>query len=94
MSSVRTTLLLLIMLGVLIFLQYRLWFEVGGLRDMNKFKKMLAVQVAENDELKKQNNELLSQIGHIQNSQEAAEARARSELGMVKQDETFYQVVK
>ncbi len=94
MISIRNTLMFLALLGALVFLQYRLWFESGGLRDMAKLKKMLAAQAVENDMLKKRNDELLFQIERIHNSQDAAESRARSELGMVKQGEIFYQVVK
>lgn len=94
MSSLRTGALLAVMLAAFVFLQYRLWFESGGIRDMVKYKKMLAEQAVENDKLRKRNEELLFQIQRIQNSQDAAESRARSELGMVKKGETFYQVVK
>ena len=94
MASLRTRLIFVAMAAAFIFLQYRLWFESGGIRDMVKFKKMLAVQTEENDKLRKRNEKLMSQIRRIQNNQDAAEARARSELGMVKQGEVFYQVVK
>lgn len=94
MSSARMSFLIVIMVAALAFLQYRLWFENGGIRDMLKLKKMLAAQTSENDKLRKRNEKLLHQIQRIQSSQDAAEARARSELGMVKQGETFYQVVK
>lgn len=91
---VRVAMLVIVLVTTLAFLQYRLWFEQGGIRDMVKTKKMIALQQTENAKLKKQNDELLFQVQRIQNSKEAAEARARSELGMVKKGETFYQVVK
>jgi cell division protein FtsB len=94
MSAVRTTLIIMVMLLALFFLQYRLWFESGGLRDRSRLKAMQAAATLENDKLRKYNEELVFQIERIQNSQDAAEARARSELGMMKQGETFYQVVK
>lgn len=94
MLRVRTGVITVALAAAFIFLQYRLWFEDGGIRDMVKLKKMLAMQTAENDTLKKRNDDLLFQIQRIQNSRDAAEARARSELGMVKKGETFYQVVK
>lgn len=94
MFRLRNGVIVVVMLGVLFFLQYRLWFESGGIRDMARLKKMLSAQAVENDKLKKRNDELLVQIERIQNSQDASEARARSELGMVKQGEIFYQVVK
>lgn len=94
MSRLRFFILCAILIGALFFLQYRLWFESGGIREMNKFKEMLAQQAVENDKLKKRNEELLSQIQRLTSSDEAAEARARSELGMVKKDEKFYQIVR
>lgn len=94
MTVLRNSAVLLVLLAALAFLQYHLWFVEGGVRDVLKLKKMLAVQAVENDQLRKHNDELMFQIERIHNSQDAAEARARSELGMVKQGETFYQVVK
>ncbi len=79
---------------VLFALQYRLWFESGGMRDMMRLKKVLAAQEIENDNFKKRNDELLFQIERLENSQDATESRARNELGMVKKNETFYQIVK
>jgi cell division protein FtsB len=94
MAFMRTGAIAVFMAALLIFLQYRLWFENGGISDLVRLKKMIVVQAEENDKLKKRNDDLLFQIQRIQNSQDAAEARARSELGMVKKGETFYQVVK
>jgi cell division protein FtsB len=94
MPALRSMIIMVVMAAALIFLQFRLWFEDGGIFDMIRLKKMLSVQVSENDKLRKQNDELLFQIQRIQNSQDAAESRARSELGMMKKGETFYQVVK
>jgi len=86
-------------LGVLLFvlfafLQYHLWFESDGIRDMVILKQTLLQQTIENDKLKKRNEALLFQIERLQHSQDAAESRARNELGMIKKDETFYQIVK
>lgn len=83
-----------ILVVALIFLQYRLWFQSGGIRDWVLLKKELSVQVAQNEKLKKRNEELLFQVQRLQNGNEAAESRARSELGMVKKGETFYQILK
>ena len=90
----RLNLLLLLLGGTFAFLQYRLWFEADGVNDLRHLKKTLAVQEAENANLKKRNDELLFQITRLKNSQDAAEGRARNELGMIKKDETFYQVVQ
>ncbi len=93
MAGLRNSMTWLLLIAVLVFLQYHLWFESGGINDMMRLKKALALQTSQNDILRKENEELISQIQHIQNNQDAAEARARGELGMVKKGETFYQVV-
>jgi cell division protein FtsB len=90
----RITYSVAILIGLLAFLQYRLWFQPGGIKDMVKLNEVLAEQESKNDKLKKQNDELAFQIRRLQTSQDATESRARSELGMVKKDETFYQIVK
>lgn len=94
MTNLRQGMLYAALLAVLLFLQYHLWFVSGGIGDMTRLKKMLAQQALQNEKLKKENDELVMQIQRLQNNQDAAESRARSELGMVKKGETFYQVVK
>ena len=90
----RLNVLIAMLLGVLLFLQYRLWFEAGGLRDLVQLKRSLTTQQAANENLKKRNDQLIFQIERLQKSQDAAESRARNELGMIKKGETFYQIVK
>ena len=94
MLNLRLNLIALLLVGVLVFLQYRLWVEPGGVRDVLALKKSLAQQTQDNDKLKKRNDELTFQIERLQNSQDATESRARNELGMIKKGETFYQVTK
>ena len=84
----------LLLLIFVLFLQYRLWFEHGGIQDMLRAKKQLAAQIAENDRLKLRNQKLLKEVKYLHSSKDAMEARARNELGMVKKGETFYQVVQ
>lgn len=90
----RLYLLILCLIGMLAFLQYRLWFQSGGLRDYVRLKQAVNKQLSDNENSKKRNEDLLFQIQRLQNSKDAAESRARNELGMVKKDETFYQIVK
>lgn len=79
---------------LLVFLQYRLWLEPGGVLDMMRLKKEVALENQENDKLKKRNEALALQVQHLQKDKDAVEYRARHELGMIKKDETFYQVVR
>jgi cell division protein FtsB len=94
MSKLGLNLLGMALVIVLLVLQYRLWFESGGMRDMARLKQTIALQSKNNHHLKKSNEEILFQIQRLQNSEDATESRARNELGMIKKDETFYQIVK
>lgn len=94
MDMLRNSIFFILLLAALFFLQFRLWFQSGGIADVLRYKKLLAQQSSENAVLRKHNDQLLQQIQRIQHSQDATEARARSELGMVKDGETFYQVVR
>lgn len=94
MTDYRLNMAAIFLVGMLIFLQYRLWFQTGGLLDVFRLKKALAIQQVETDRLKKINEDLLFQVKRLQNSNEATETRARTELGMVKKGETYYQIVK
>ncbi|HEU5280527.1 MAG TPA: septum formation initiator family protein [Gammaproteobacteria bacterium] len=90
----RFYMIIAVMASVFVFLQYHLWFESGGIRDMMRLKRQLALEMKTNDEIKRSNEALLDQLKRMQYSQDATESRARNELGMVKQGETFYQVIK
>lgn len=94
MANVNLKVLAGVLVVLVLFLQYRLWFERGGIRDMLHLKQQLSLQRAENERMKEQNKELLIQVKYAQNSKQAAELRARNELGMVKNGETFYQIVE
>lgn len=79
---------------LLVFLQYRLWFESGGILEEQRLKKQLAVNVEENNKLKKRNQAILQQVKSLKNNADTVESSARQELGMIKNGETFYQVVQ
>ena len=90
----QMTFFAIILVLLLIFFQYKLWFETGGLRDVLHLKKQLALHIKENDKLKQRNESLRQQVGYLQANENAVETRARQELGMIKKDETFYHIVK
>jgi cell division protein FtsB len=94
MSLSQFKLLPILLIAILLILQYRLWFETGGIQDMVHLKKELSQQQHENETLKKRNDTLLQEVQYLQKNKDAIEGRARQELGMIKKDETFYQVVK
>jgi cell division protein FtsB len=94
MRTRPVVILAMVLVLLLLFLQYRLWFESGGIPDMWRLQEKLALQEKENEQLKADNDELLLHVQRLQNSQDAVESHARYELGMIKKDEKFYQVVR
>lgn len=82
--------LLILLLG---FFQYRLWFDPDGFIHMNGLKKQLDLELQDNVKLKQRNEELLREVRALQTNQDLIESHARQELGMIKKDELFYQVI-
>jgi cell division protein FtsB len=83
-----------VLLGLLILLQYPLWFGNGGVYTLWRLKSEIAVQKEENVHLKDRNQALEAEVVDLKQGYEAIEERARSELGMVKKGETFFQVIE
>jgi cell division protein FtsB len=77
----------------LVLLQYRLWASEDGLRELWQLEAEIAAQSDENARLAARNATLEAEVIDLKQGRDAAEERARSELGMVREDETFYQVV-
>ncbi len=94
MFGARFNFAIVILLSAFVFLQYRLWVESGGVRDVLSAKNALLAQDEQLKRIKQENKKLLAQIDRLKNSEDATESRARNELGMIKKGETFYQVVK
>lgn len=86
----RLLLLLFILVGLL---QYRLWLGENNLSQYMNLKKQIASQQSSNDKLIARNQILKAEIIDLKSGTEAIEERARNELGMVKEGETFYRVV-
>jgi len=86
-------LLLAILLILLVALQFKLWFGEGGYRDVQRLAERVEEQAAENEALAQRNRELQAEVEDLRQGLEAIEERARSELGLIKEDEEFFQVV-
>jgi len=83
-----------VLVVIVMILQYTLWIGPGGMTNVWQLKHQLAEQQTENERLKERNNVLLAEIKDLKQGQAAIEERARNELGMVKKDETFYQIIE
>ncbi len=78
---------------LLILLQYRLWVGPGSLADVNNLKQEIKAQREELVVLRERNRALQAEVEDLRSGQSAIEERARSELGMIKEGEIFYQVI-
>lgn len=84
------TILLVLLLG----LQYQLWFGNGGLLRVWQLEQRVTQQQQENRKLDERNKALEAEVRDLKQGLEAIEERARSDLGMIKEGETFFQVVE
>jgi len=87
-------LLTLIFVLLIAALQYPLWLGKGSWLRVWDLNQQIATQKEENAKLKARNDMLDAEVRDLKQGYAAIEERARSELGMVKQDEVFYQVLE
>ena len=74
-------------------LQAELWFSDDGYRKTLKLRAAVAEQRELNASLQARNEALDAEVVNLKQGNDAAEERARTDLGMIGRDETFYQVV-
>ncbi len=74
-------------------LQVQLWLSDGGYRKTLKLRAAVTDQRAQNLSLRERNAALDAEVINLKQGLEAAEERARTDLGMIGPKETFYQVV-
>lgn len=87
--------ILALALGALVLLvQYPLWLGKGGWLRVWDLDRQVQGQKEQNAKLQKRNDALDAEVRDLKQGLEAVEERARYELGMVKQDEVFFQVVE
>ena len=85
---------LLFVLGLLaLSLQGQLWFADDGFRKTRDLRDAVAEQRLQNDLLRDRNAALDAEVVNLKQGSAAAEERARTDLGMIGKQETFYQVV-
>jgi len=84
----------LILLVLLIGLQLKLWSGSGGMHEVETLRTAVKQQGSDNDRLRQRNQALAADVSDLKHGEQAVEARARAELGLIKSGETFYQVVE
>lgn len=76
-----------------ISLQYRVWFSEAGVHEVGRLHQAVVTQSAQNEQLAERNRQLAAEVRDLKTGMDALEERARSDLGMIARNETFYQVV-
>jgi cell division protein FtsB len=82
------------LLVLLLCLQYTLWFGKGGIRDEQMLERTVAEHQSEILALKERNQTLAAEVLDLKQGMEAIEELARSEMGMIKEGELFFQLIK
>jgi cell division protein FtsB len=74
-------------------LQYKLWFGDGSIHQWLELEHKNIIQEELNQKLTERNQVLANEIKDLKSGKQALEEKARTDLGMIKDDETYYQLV-
>lgn len=85
--------LVLLLAALFALLQYRLWLDDGSWPRAEAARIALEKQLAENERLRQRNAALEAEVLDLKTGLEAIEERARSDLGLVKQGDTYFQII-
>jgi cell division protein FtsB len=80
------------LVAALLMLQYRIWFSADGVGEVMRLRAAVAGQQSDNERLSARNRQLAAEVRDLKQGYSALEERARSDLGMVASNETFFQV--
>ena len=86
-------LLAITLIGLILLLQYPLWLGKGGLLRVWEMERQIEAQRETNGRLQARNAALDAEVRDLKQGLEAVEERARNELGMIRRDEIFFQVL-
>jgi cell division protein FtsB len=86
--------LILLLIVLLVVMQYKLWLDRDGLPQVEHLRHEITAHQLQDQELQKQNDQLRAEVKDLKEGLDAAQERARSELGMVKQHEEYTQIVQ
>ncbi|GGX86940.1 cell division protein FtsB [Litchfieldella qijiaojingensis] len=84
--------LAIVLIALFALLQYRLWFGEGGLRELMQIRARADALEEENRPLRARNQRLAAEVVDLKTGLDAIEERARSDIGMVREDEQFFWV--
>jgi len=83
----------IVLLILLFALQYRIWVGEGSYAEIWVLKQNMTQQARQNQQLNDQNEVLKAEVNDLRQGLDAIEERARDELGMIRENEVFYQLI-
>ena len=86
--------LLVLLVSLLALVQFRLWVGDESLAEVWRLRQAIDHQTWENALLQSRNQRLEAEVRDLKNGLEAVEERARLELGMIRRDEIYFQIVE
>lgn len=86
--------LFIVLAILLVILQYKLWVGEGSLAEIWRISRAISLQEDENAALHSRNEALAAEVRDLKQGLDAIEERARRELGMIRRDEVFFQVIE
>lgn len=93
-QGLKLQLLAAALIAALVFLHYLLWIDENGVRQTHTLRIGIQAQTEENAELAERNRALAAEIEDLKRGLMAIEERARSDMGMIRPDETFYRLLE
>ena len=82
------------LIAVLVFLHYLLWIAEDGVRQTHALQIAVQAQREDNAALAERNSALAAEVEDLKRGLMAIEERARSDMGMIRKDETFYRLLE
>ncbi|WP_372879438.1 cell division protein FtsB [Spongiibacter marinus] len=86
--------LLLLLLLLLLALQLRLWNGSGSWEQIVSLRREIGDQQQHNSALRQRNDRLLGEVHSLKNNLDSIEERARNDMGLIREDETFYLIIE
>lgn len=80
--------------AIFVLLQYALWFGEKNLFDWWNLQHTVSMTQAEIAQLQRENDRLTVEVLDLKQSGDSVETLARSQYGMIKRGETFYQIIE
>ena len=86
--------IVVVLLILFIWLQYKIWLQDGGLPEVIQLQEEIEQVKTEVEKLQERNSSLDAEVKDLKKGLDAIEERARSEMGMIKEGEVYYQVIE